>query len=177
MSIDNITIGKTIAALRYKKGFTQAELGERIGVSFQAVSKWERGETLPDVSVLTDLADILEISVDYILRGGETVLSFKGKTSVPDMIDGIMSLKNMGELLGKENIIYRYATEGVNQGMNTDIEAAFSDDYIFEAFVAEAIIQNLKAGYFIDTTDVKRNFKYEHFRNIVLDYVSKYNIK
>lgn len=177
MSIDNIKVGKTITGLRCNKGFTQAELGERIGVSFQAVSKWERGETLPDVSVLPDLADILETSVDYILRGGDTVLSFKGKISVSDMIDGIMSLKNMGELLGKENIIYRYATDGINRGMNTDIETAFSDDFIFEAFVAEAIIQNLKAGYFIDTTDVKRNFKHEHFRNIVLNYAGKYNIK
>ena len=51
------------------------------------------------------------------------------------------------------------------------------DDFIFEAFVAEAIIQKLKAGYFVDTTDVKRNFKHEHFRNIALDRVGKYNIK
>ena len=61
--------------------------------------------------------------------------------------------------------------------MNTDIETAFQDDFVFEAFVAEAIIQNLKAGYFVDATDIKRNFKHEHFRNIVLDYVSKHNIK
>lgn len=177
MSIDNIKVGRTIAKLRTDKSITQTELGERIGVSFQAVSKWERGETLPDVSVLPDLADILETSVDYILRGGDTALSFKGKISVSDMIDGILSLKNMGELLGKDNIIYRYATDGINKGMNTDIEKAFSDDFVFEAFVAEAIIQNLTTGYFIDTTDIKRNFKYEKFRNIVLDYVRKYNIK
>ncbi len=174
---DNIKIGKTIALLRSQKGITQSELGERIGVSFQAVSKWERGETLPDVSVLTDLADVLETTVDFLLRGGETNISFKGKLSVVDMIDGINSLKNMGELLGKENIIYRYAVDGINQGMNTDIEAAFQDDFIFEAFVAEAIIQNLKAGYFVDATDIKRNFKHEHFRNIALEYVGKYNIK
>ena len=38
---DNIKIGKMIALLRSQKGITQAELGERLGVSFQAVSKWE----------------------------------------------------------------------------------------------------------------------------------------
>lgn len=176
MSTDSIRVGKTIAMLRNNKAITQAELGDRIGVSFQAVSKWERGETLPDVSVLTDLADVLESTVDFILRGGETNLSFKGKTCVADLIDGINSLKRMGEQLGEHNIIYRYAVDGINQGMNTDIEAAFTDDYIFEAFVAEAIIQNLKAGYFIDTTDVKRSFKHEHFREIVLKYLDKYNI-
>ena len=174
---DNIKIGKMIALLRSQKGITQAELGERLGVSFQVVSKWERGETLPDVSLLTDLADVLEITVDFLLRGGETNVTFKGKISVADMIEGINCLKNMGILLGKENIIYRHAIDGINQGMNTDIEAAFQDDFIFEAFVAEAIIQKLKARYFVDTTDVKRNFKHEHFRNIALDRLGKYNIK
>ena len=82
----------------------------------------------------------------------------------------------MGELLGKNNIIYRHAIDGINNGMNTDVEAAFSDDFIFEAFVAEAIIQNLKAGYYMDISDVKRNFKHEHFRNIVIDYAKKCNI-
>ena len=44
--INNQTVGKQIAQLRTDKGLTQAELGERIGVSFQAVSKWERGDSL-----------------------------------------------------------------------------------------------------------------------------------
>ena len=43
--IDNKTIGKQLAMLRIGKGLTQAELGERLRVSYQAVSKWERGET------------------------------------------------------------------------------------------------------------------------------------
>lgn len=176
MNIDNIKVGKTIALLRSNKGITQSELGERIGVSFQAVSKWERGETIPDVSVLPNLADVLETTIDYILRGAETRISYKGIIKVSDMIDGINCLKKMGEQLGTENIIYRYAIEGINKGMNTDIEPAFSDDFIFEAFVAEAIIQNVISGAYVDTTDIKRNFKHEHFRDITLNYVSKYHI-
>lgn len=83
----------------------------------------------------------------------------------------------MGKYLGKENIIYRHAIGGINENMNTDIEECFHDDYAFEAFVVEAIIQNLKNGAYIDTTDVKINFKHEHFRNIVLNYCEKYGIK
>ena len=60
--------------------------------------------------------------------------------------------------------------------MNTDIEPAFSDDFIFEAFVAEAIIQNLMLGMYVDVTDVTKSFKHEHFRNIVLEYLKKYSI-
>ena len=174
--MDNKKIGATISLLRNAKNMTQAELGERIGVSFQAVSKWERGETLPDVSLLPALADILETTIDYILRNGEPSFSFKGKIKVSDMIEGIQHIKKVGELLGKENLIYRYAIDGINNGMNTDIEPAFSDDFIFEAFVAEAVIQNLMNGMYVDATDVMHSFKHEHFRNVVLEYMKIYSI-
>lgn len=174
--MNNKNVGTAIATLRGKKGMTQAELGERVGVSFQAVSKWERGEALPDVALLPALADVLETTIDYILRYGETELSFRGKISVSDMIDGLNHLKQMGEKLGTDNIIYRCAINGINQSMNTDIEPAFSDDYVFEAFVAEAVIQKLTEGMYVDITDVMRSFKHEHFRDVVLKFAKKYDI-
>ncbi len=177
MSLDINKVGTQIAALRKAKGLTQAELGERLHVSFQAVSKWERAETLPDIGLLVDLSRILETSVDNILTGGEKFLNYRGKITVSDMKEGISCIEKCGKLLGKDNLIYRCAVEGINKGMDTDIEECFSDDYIFECFVAEAIIQNLKAGSYIDLTDVMNNFKHEHFRNIVLDYAKKYGVK
>ena len=65
----------------------------------------------------------------------------------------------------------------VKKGLNTDIEKAFIDDYVFEAFLSEAIIQNLILGMYIDLSDIKNNFKYEHFKNIVIEYCSRYGIK
>ena len=174
--MENKKVGATIALLRNNKNMTQAELGERLGVSFQAVSKWERGETLPDVSILPALADVLETTIDYLLRSGEPTFAFKGKIRVGDMIEGMRHLKKAGELLGTENMIYRYAIEGINKGMNADIEAAFSDEFLFEAFVAEAVIQSLMNGMYVDITDVMHSFKYEHFRNVVLEYMRKYSI-
>lgn len=170
-------VGEQIAVLRKAKGLTQSELGERIGVSFQAVSKWERGETLPDVTLLPDLAKILETTVDFILLGSEKVIEYKGKFTVTDMKKGLNCLKNAGEYLGAENIIYRAAIKGINKDLNTDIEEAFTNDYIFEAFLAEAIIQNLMSGLYVDISDVKNNFKHEHFKNIVIDYCNRYGIK
>ena len=170
-------VGEQIAVLRKAKGLTQSELGERIGVSFQAVSKWERGETLPDVTLLPDLAKILETTVDFILLGNEKVIEYKGKFTVTDMKKGINCLKNAGEYLGTENIIYRAAVNGINKDLNTDIEEAFTNDYVFEAFLAEAIIQNLMSGLYVDISDVKNNFKHEHFKNIVIDYCNRYGIK
>lgn len=170
-------VGEQIAALRKNKGITQNELGERIGVSFQAVSKWERGESLPDVTILPDLAKILETTVDYILLGNEKTVEYKGKFTVTDMKNGLDCLKKAGEYLGKDNIIYRAAIKGINTQLNTDIEEAFVNDYVFEAFLAEAIIQGLISGLYVDISDVKNNFKHEHFKNIVVDYCKKYDIK
>ena len=170
-------IAEQISALRKNKGLTQNELGERVGVSFQAVSKWERGETLPDITVMPDLAKVLETSIDNILLGGEKQVEYKGKITVSDMKDGLDCLKRMGDLIGKENIIYRSAVDGINEKMNTDIEKAFADDYICEAFLAEAIIQNLISGLYVDISDVKNNFKHDHFKNIVVDYCNRYGIK
>lgn len=175
--MDTQKIGGQIAALRKQKGLTQNELGERLGVSFQAVSKWERGETLPDITILPDMAKMLETTVDFILCGGEKSIEYNGKISVSDMINGLRNLENMGRLLGKDNIIYRSAINGINKEMNTDIEEAFTDDYAFEAFVAEAVIQNLIAGAYVDITDVKNSFKHEHFRKIVLNFCEKYGLK
>ena len=174
--MDSKKIGATIAMLRTNKKMTQADLGDRIGVTFQAVSKWERGETLPDISILPTLADIFETTIDYILRGGESTLSFKGKVKISDLIDGLNCLKIMRQKLGQESLIYRYAIEGINNGMNTDIEPAFTDDYVFEAFLAETIIQSLMQGMYVDITDIMHNFRHEHFRNVVLEYVKKYSI-
>ena len=173
---DKKTYGLFIKAERTEKNYSQRELAELLFVTEGAVSKWERGETLPDVSILPELADILETTIDNLLCPCKSHTIFKGKCKVADMIAGVNALRQMGERLGKNNIIYRHAIDGINNGMNTDIEPAFSDDFIFEAFVAEAIIQNLKAGYYMDISDVKRNFKHEHFRNIVIDYAKKCNI-
>jgi len=175
--MDSKIVGAQIARLRREKGLTQNELGDRLGVSFQAVSKWERGETLPDTAILLDLANVLETSVDLILTGGSQVLHYKGKFTVTQMQEGILSLKHMGELLGKDNILYRHAVNGINEKMNTSIEDAFSDQRILECFMAEAIIQNLVAGKYVDPTDVKNSFQYGHFCDIVLDHCKRYGIK
>ena len=175
--MDYKAVGSQIARLRREKGLTQNDLGDRLGVSFQAVSKWERGETLPDTAILLDLAAALGTSVDLILTGGAQTLHYKGKFTVAQMRDGILALKEMGELLGQDNLLYRHAVDGINEKMNTRIEDAFTDPQVLECFLAEAIIQNLMAGKYVDPTDVKNSFQHEHFRDIVLDHCRRHGIK
>lgn len=67
--MDNEKIGNLIADLRKKQGLTQQELGDKVGVGFRAVSKWERGITLPDITIINELSKILGISSDELLTG------------------------------------------------------------------------------------------------------------
>ncbi len=56
-----------IIRLRTQAGFTQAELGEKLNYSDKTISKWERGEAIPDAYVLTQMAEIFGVTVDYLL--------------------------------------------------------------------------------------------------------------
>jgi len=61
------SVAQNITALRKKAGLTQLELAERLNYSDKAVSKWERGDSLPDVTVLKQIADLFQVSVDYLI--------------------------------------------------------------------------------------------------------------
>ena len=60
-------VGARISRLRREAGLTQMELANRLGISFQAVSNWERGVSMPDISKLGELADLFRVSIDQIL--------------------------------------------------------------------------------------------------------------
>lgn len=63
--------GKRISNCRKQKNLTQLEMADKLNVSYQAVSSWERGETMPDISKLPNLSQILGVSIDYILNDSE----------------------------------------------------------------------------------------------------------
>ena len=65
----NMTLGERIAMLRRQKGMTQEELATAVGLSAQAVSKWERDESCPDILLLPVLARLLGVTVDALLTG------------------------------------------------------------------------------------------------------------
>lgn len=66
--IDNAQFGSFVAQLRREKGYTQKQLAQRLCISDKAVSKWERGLSLPDISMLLPLAEALEVSVTELLE-------------------------------------------------------------------------------------------------------------
>lgn len=67
--MNSAKVGQTIKTLRLQAGYTQHELASYIGVTDQAVSKWERGQSVPDISIVTKLSVLLNIDVDNLLAG------------------------------------------------------------------------------------------------------------
>lgn len=65
--IDTINLGKKIAEARRHSGLTQNALASRVGVTAQAVSKWEQGRSCPDIAILDEIADALGISLFELL--------------------------------------------------------------------------------------------------------------
>ncbi|MBQ8392961.1 MAG: helix-turn-helix transcriptional regulator [Clostridia bacterium] len=177
MAFDTKEIGNHIARLRKSKGLTQNELGERLYVSFQAVSKWERGESMPDISLLTDLAAVLETTTDNILSGGKKMTSYSKKITVKDAKEAIDCFNKVGKLLGKDNAFYIGAIEGINNKMNIEFEEYINDNYTYEALVAEAIIQCINCGAYVDISDVNREFNNERWAEIIKKYAEKSGIK
>ncbi len=66
-----MNIADRIQQLRKAKGISQEELADRIGVSRQAVSKWESEQSVPDLDKIIQLSDLFEVTTDYLLKGIE----------------------------------------------------------------------------------------------------------
>ena len=112
------SIGKTIASLRKSKGWTQAELAEKLNVSDKAVSKWESGNGLPEISQFPALASLFDVSIDYLMTG-----EIKDTISLDDMD----SNKRMFYLIKKDDvenyIKYDYPSKTYFDDFNSDNSA------------------------------------------------------
>lgn len=80
----NKPISEKISELRKARSLTQEKLGEQLGVTSQAVSRWEKGETMPDIMLLPQLCQILGISIDALL---EMPLEVKKDNLMKDLAD------------------------------------------------------------------------------------------
>lgn len=84
--MDNVknTIAKNITNLRLANNMTQVELGERLNYSDKAVSKWERGESVPDITVLAKIAKTFNVSLDFLVFGKEKNYDKKENPTPPN---------------------------------------------------------------------------------------------
>ena len=65
-------VGPKIKELRNKAGLTQKDLADKYGVTYQAVSKWETGKNIPDISLLKEISKDFNVNIEDLLEGKET---------------------------------------------------------------------------------------------------------
>ena len=132
--MDQIKIGKFIAACRKEQGLTQLQLADRLGITDKAVSKWENGKSMPDSSIMLELCDILSISVNELLSGEKISMENKNQKNEELMLNlakeiaqkdktiwttmwVIMAVSILG-LLGGCAAVYFFVPEGIWQAVS-----------------------------------------------------------
>lgn len=110
--MDQVKIGKFIADLRKEKKMTQKELAETIGVSNKAVSKWENGNGMPEMSILMPLCQVLQINVNELLSG-ERLSEDSYSRKAEENIMNLMQEKEENKKKNKKDILSAVLVFGV----------------------------------------------------------------
>ena len=132
--MDQIKIGKLIAACRKEQKLTQLQLADKLGITDKAVSKWERGIAMPDTSIMLELCEILQINVNELLSGEKISMENTNQKNEELMLDLakeiaqknktiwtamwiIMAVSILG-LLGGSAAVYFFVPEGIWQAVS-----------------------------------------------------------
>ena len=103
--MDSKKFGEFIATIRKEKGWTQAELAEKISVTDKAVSRWERGLGFPDINTIKPLADVLEVSVLEIMQSEREPKEEISADKATEVLDNVISLVVHQRQIERRNII------------------------------------------------------------------------
>ena len=98
------TMGQIIKKLRKDRGFTQEELAERLGVTYQAVSKWENDIGMPDISLIVPLASVFDISTD-VLFGMDRTTEYEDVNRIVSDADNVKVYGNRDTYLEAYDIL------------------------------------------------------------------------
>lgn len=169
-----------IIDLRKKSGFTQEALAEKLGITFQAVSKWENGLSCPDIALLPVIAEIFQVSIDELFGGPVLakpqyelinnlpwnddkmlhVVIYKGKK----ILDNLTELSNdfkftyIGEALNVEShcsIFCEIIQNGAKAGVNIECDTINGNVNVAGDVVCDTISGNVTAGCDIKCDTIK----------------------
>ncbi len=171
--MDTLKIGRYIQHLRKAAGMTQKELAEKLNLSFQAVSKWENGDTLPDTGILLDLCDILNTTADKLLNGGSLAAVERRLMRLEDVTTGFQYMESIGRLFGEDCTFFVGMVEGINEKMNIDLLTCLKDPATREVLYAEVLIQGILSGRTVDMDEIEASFQNEKMVKTIRRYLAK----
>ena len=171
--MDTLKIGHYIQHLRKSAGMTQKELADKLHISFQAVSKWENGDSLPDTAILLDLCDVLNTTADKLLNGGSLAATERRLMRLEDVTTGFQYIESIGKLFGEDCTFFVGMIEGINEKMNIDLLTYLKDPKTREVMYAEVLIQGILSGRTVDMDEIEANFQNEKMVKTIRRYLAK----
>mgnify|MGYP002803200339 FL=1 len=146
---DTVKVGRIISQKRKEHNMTQMQLADALGVTFQAVSNWERGNSMPDISKLPELAELFGCSIEELLGGGapagnvEKLAKGEGQglslgeiaevapVLTPEVLDEAVESARRGETPSAacgDSSFREGAEESEEEGFDEDIEEEIEDE-------------------------------------------------
>ncbi len=177
MELNMNRIGHYLQMRRKLAGLTQNQLGERLHVTGQSVSNWERGLLLPDTATLPDLALILGTTVDAILAGGDCPARYQRRMTVERIREAMGCIQRLREILGAEHFMVRTMVDALDQRMNSSIALAFQAEGAMDAYICEALLACIEMGDYVDRDDVRRHIANERAASAVLRVLDEKGLK
>ena len=147
---DTVKVGRIISQKRKEHNMTQMQLADALGISFQAVSIWERGNSMPDISTPPELAELFGCSIEELLGGGapagnvEKLAKGEGQglslgeiaevapVLTPEVLDEAVESARRGETPSAacgDSSLQEGAEESEEEGFDEDIEEELEDDF------------------------------------------------
>lgn len=174
MNMNLVEIGKYLKRKRIDMHMTQKDLAKRLNISFQTISKWETGNSLPITAVLLPLSDLLEVSIEQILSAGEFREKKNKKVNVKEVKEAMESIIRLKIILGPNNGIYKSMINGINKDYDIDFEKAILDPQIREVLIAQSCIQLIIDGYDVAIEDIEEHITSESVREKLRGFLKKY---
>ncbi len=162
-----MTIGNNIKRLRINKGVTQEQLGEALGVSSQAVSKWENESALPDILTLPRLAEYFGISIDELMGYKLNALTYKEKFVKFMLGNGILQLGEFNLKNGQKKGYYLDTEKFTTNAQIAKIGEYFADCIRENSLEVDAIMGLAYHGIALSTATACSLF---HKYGITVDY-------
>ena len=150
---DTRKFGKALSFLRKQADMTQNEIADRLNLSRQAISKYERGESFPDISVLVMIADMFSITLDELIgygnptKGEYSILKNVAVGNTDVIADDISDVVSLAPLL-KPSVLAKLACQFEEQGVNISNIVTLAE-YLND----EAVVRLIKSANFDDISD------------------------
>ena len=169
------TIGAFIAALRKAKGMTQQEVADRLNISNKSVSRWERDECTPDLSLIPALAEIFGVTCDELLKGERIFTETQSGKSEPKVEKQLKILINRSVSSFKTLICISLALSVVGFVCMLGISYGF-----FRPIIGFAVMMLFEAAAFVDTIIGVNSMKEtkrenELFESADISLINRYN--